>query len=48
VAGGEVMAQEVVGGALTKHGVDHRQWRHLGCRRGGAGGSLLRGVGLGL
>jgi hypothetical protein len=36
-AGGEVMAQGVVGGVLTKHGVHHRQWRHPGCRRGGAG-----------
>jgi hypothetical protein len=43
-----VMAREVVGGALTKHGDHHRQWRRPGHRRGGAGGSLLRGVGLGL
>jgi hypothetical protein len=46
-AGGEVMAREVVGGALTMHGAHRRHWQRPGCRRGGAGVSLLRGIRLG-
>jgi hypothetical protein len=37
-SGGEVTSQGVVGGVLTKHGVHRRQWRRLGCRRGGVHG----------
>jgi hypothetical protein len=44
-ADGEATAREVVGDALTKHAAHHRQWQRPGRRRGGAGGSLLRGVG---
>jgi hypothetical protein len=46
-AGGEVMAREVVGCTLTKHGVHRQRWRRPRRRRGGDGGSLLRGVGVG-
>jgi hypothetical protein len=44
-SGGEVTERGVDGGALTQHAAHRRQWRHPGRRRGGADGSLLRGVG---
>jgi hypothetical protein len=46
-AGSEVMAREVVGYTLTKHGIHRRHWQRPGHRRGGDGVSLLPGVGLG-
>jgi hypothetical protein len=46
-ADGEKMAWEVASCTLPKHGAHGRRWQHPVCRKGGDGGSLWHGVGVG-